>query len=143
LYCGSFFPHFHLLNRMKRSSAAFLRKKFHRRCLPPLNRPSFTSLWPYKRHNENTPIIHRTHSAPISHPHARNHLLIEEPPITSFEHHRVVISTALSPSGAIGDNPDNLLSLSLSYHDDLSSPRAAALPYGHESTMDRETTEVS
>jgi hypothetical protein len=35
--------------------------KFHHRCLPPLDRPTSTALRPYKRRNETTPIIHRTH----------------------------------------------------------------------------------
>jgi hypothetical protein len=49
----------------------------------------------------------------------------------------VAISIALPPSGAIGENPDDLLSLSLSpsYHDDLPSLGAAVPSHGHESTM--------
>jgi hypothetical protein len=45
-------------------------------------------------------------------PRARNHLPIRASPVDSVEHRRVVISAAPPPSGAIDENPDDLLSLS-------------------------------
>jgi hypothetical protein len=81
-------------------------------------------------------------SAPISPPRARNHLPIRAPLNASVEHRRVVIFATLSLSGAIGDNPNDLLSLSPSYHDELLSPGAATPPHGCESTMDRELVVV-
>jgi hypothetical protein len=50
----------------------------------------------------------------ISPPHTRNNLSIGAPPTTSVEHRRVTISVAPPPSDTIGENPDDLLSLSLS-----------------------------
>jgi hypothetical protein len=52
--------------------------------------------------------------APISPPRVRNHFPIRAPPDNSIERHRVVISAAPPPSGVIGENPDDLRSLSLS-----------------------------
>jgi hypothetical protein len=60
--------------------------------------------------------------APISPPHVQNHLPIEAPPSVSIEHRRVAISTPLCD--AMDENPDDLLSLSLGYHDDLLSLRS-------------------
>jgi hypothetical protein len=54
----------------------------------------------------------------------------------------MAISVALPPSGTIGENPDDYLSLSSSYHNDLPSPKAAMPPHGHESTMDRESVVI-
>jgi hypothetical protein len=76
--------------------------------------------------------------AQISLPRAQNHLPIGPPSTTSIERRHVTISAALPPSGAIDENPDTLLSLSLSYHDDRPSPEAAAPPHGRKSTMDLE-----
>jgi hypothetical protein len=53
-------------------------------------------------------------STPISPPRARNHLPIGAPLAASIERRRVSISTAPPPSGAIGENHNDLLSLSLS-----------------------------
>jgi hypothetical protein len=74
---------------------------------------------------------------PISPPRARNNLPIGAPPATSFERCRVTIYASLPPSGTISENPDDLLSLSSSCHDDLPSLGVATPPQGHESTMDR------
>jgi hypothetical protein len=80
----------------------------------------------------------------ISPPRVRNHLPIRTPPTASVERRCITISAAPPSSGVIGENPDDLLlSLSLSYHDDLSSPGAVAPPHGRESTMDREATVVA
>jgi hypothetical protein len=48
-------------------------------------------------------------------PHIRNHLSIRAPPATSDKCYRVAVSAALPPTGGIGENPNNLLSLSLSF----------------------------
>jgi hypothetical protein len=69
--------------------------------------------------------------APISSPRARNHLPFEALPTASVDRRHVTISTSLPPSGAIGDNSEVLLSLSLSYHDDLLSPGASRGPVIH------------
>jgi hypothetical protein len=71
----------------------------------------------------------------ISSSHARNHLPIGAPLLASVERRHVAISVAPPPSGAIGENPDDLFSLSLSYHDNLPSPGATALSHGRESTI--------
>jgi hypothetical protein len=80
--------------------------------------------------------------APISPPHVRNHLPFRAPPTASVEYRFVVTSTAPPPSGAIGENPDDLLSFSPSYHGDLLSPGAAVLPDDHDYTIHRELVMV-
>jgi hypothetical protein len=50
----------------------------------------------------------------ISPPYAQNHLPIGAPLAASIECHRVTISATPSSSDAIGENPNDLLSLSLS-----------------------------
>jgi hypothetical protein len=93
------------------------------------------------------PLSTAPNPAPISPHHAQNNLPIGAPPVASVERHRVVVSVAPLLSGTISKNPDDLLSLSLSlslsYHDNLSSLGAAGPPRGRESTMDREPAVVS
>jgi hypothetical protein len=106
----------------------------------PLDRSPSATLRPYKRPMRAPTLSIAPTSAPISPPRTQNHLLIRAPSVASVERHRVIISAAPPSSGAIGENPDNLLllfslSLSLSYHDDLPSLGAATLLHDRESTM--------
>jgi hypothetical protein len=63
----------------------------------------------------------------------RNHLFIEALPTASVERHRMVISATLTPSDTVGENHDDLLSLSIG---------VAVPPHGRESTMDQEPVMV-
>jgi hypothetical protein len=77
-------PHFHPLYPTP--------LKFHRRCLPPLNRSPSTALRPYKRSDESTPIIHRT-------PPRHQSLLLTLGTISPSEHHWLpLLSAVMWPS---------------------------------------------
>jgi hypothetical protein len=84
---------------------------FHHRWLPPLDRLPSATYDPIKGALRAPPLSTASIPALISPPRARNHLPIEAPPAASVERYRVAISTAPSPSGAMGENPDDLLSL--------------------------------
>jgi hypothetical protein len=77
--------------------------------------------------------------APISPPHAQDHLPIGAPPDASVERCRMAISAAPPPCGAIGENLNDLLSLSLSLCAIMTTSLASEWPrrpHGRESTMD-------
>jgi hypothetical protein len=71
--------------------------------------------------------------AQISPPRVRNHLFIEAPPAASVERHRMTISATLTLSDTVGENHDDLVSLSIG---------AAVPPHGREFTMDQEPVMV-